>query len=117
MPGQKAGLALYNRRSSNARSGTSSACPCYDEPCGKNLDLRGMPCLMPSSKPYDLKGKRVWVAGHRGMAGSAIVRRLAAEQCEVLTAARQQVDLRRQAEVEAWLDTKRPHAVFIAAAT
>ena len=70
-----------------------------------------------SSKFYDLKGKRIYVAGHRGMAGSAIVRRLANEHCEILTATRQDVDLRRQAEVEAWIAAKRPDAIFIAAAT
>jgi len=73
--------------------------------------------MMTISKAYDLQGKRIYVAGHRGMAGSAIVRRLASEQCEVLTATRQEVDLRRQAEVEAWIAAKRPHAIFIAAAT
>ncbi len=70
-----------------------------------------------SSKFYDFKGKRIYVAGHRGMAGSAIVRRLANEHCEILTATRQDVDLRRQAEVEDWIAAKRPHAIFIAAAT
>ncbi len=44
--------------------------------------------------PYSLTGKRVWVAGHRGMVGSALVRRLAAENCELLTVTRQQADLR-----------------------
>ena len=67
--------------------------------------------------PYHLEGKRVWVAGHRGMAGSAIVRRLARERCEVLTAARDDVDLRRQGEAEAWLAQQRPQAVIVAAAT
>ncbi|MBI3370391.1 MAG: GDP-L-fucose synthase [Betaproteobacteria bacterium] len=62
-------------------------------------------------------GKRVWVAGHRGMAGSAIVRRLQSEACEVLVATRSEVDLRRQGEVEAWMERTRPHAVFIAAGT
>ena len=66
---------------------------------------------------YELKGKRVWVAGHRGMAGSAIVRRLAGEQCEVLTVPREQVDLRCQQAVEKWIGEQRPHAVFLAAAT
>jgi GDP-L-fucose synthase len=51
------------------------------------------------------------------MAGSAIVRRLAAENCQVLTATRNEVDLRRQADVEAWMAEKRPQAIFIAAAT
>src|SRR5262245_57800767 len=61
-------------------------------------------------------GKRVWVAGHRGMVGSAIVRRLAATGCEVLTAPRERVDLARQAEAEDWLAANRPDAVFLAAA-
>lgn len=65
---------------------------------------------------YDLAGKRVWVAGHRGMVGSAIIRRLASEGCEVLTAGRAELDLRRQDAVEAWMDKNRPDAVFLAAA-
>jgi len=68
------------------------------------------------SEPFDLKGKRVWVAGHRGMAGSAIVRRLASEHCDVIVAGRDEVDLRRQADVEAWIERAKPHAVFCAAA-
>ncbi|MDO8288408.1 MAG: GDP-L-fucose synthase [Parvibaculum sp.] len=68
-------------------------------------------------KTYDLQGKRVYVAGHGGMVGSALLRRLASEGCEILTATRAQVDLRRQAEIEAWMDDARPHAVFIPAAT
>lgn len=66
---------------------------------------------------FPLAGRRVWVAGHRGMVGSAICRRLAAENCQVLTVPRRQVDLRRQAETEAWLAAERPDAVFLAAAT
>jgi GDP-L-fucose synthase len=69
------------------------------------------------AEPFDLKGKRVWVPGHRGMAGSAIVRRLAAERCEILVAGRDEVDLRRQADVESWIEQARPDAVFVAAAT
>ncbi|HYR34108.1 MAG TPA: GDP-L-fucose synthase [Burkholderiales bacterium] len=65
---------------------------------------------------YPLKGKRVWVAGHRGMAGSAIMRRLKSEDCEILAAPRDELDLRRQAAVEAWLAERRPQAVFLAAA-
>jgi GDP-L-fucose synthase len=67
--------------------------------------------------PFSLEGKRVWVAGHRGMAGSAIVRRLEREPCEILTAGRETVDLRRQADVEAWMAQARPDVVFLAAAT
>src|SRR5579862_7601317 len=66
---------------------------------------------------FELRGKRVFVAGHRGMVGSAIVRRLASEDCEVLTVSRQAVDLRNQAAVSAWFDETRPQAVFMAAAT
>lgn len=66
---------------------------------------------------YPLEGKKIWVAGHRGMVGSAIVRRLAREHFEVVTAPRSELDLRRPADVEAWMDYHRPHAVFMAAAT
>jgi GDP-L-fucose synthase len=50
------------------------------------------------------------------MVGSAVVRRLAAEDCTVITAGRDEVDLRRQEAVEAWMDRVRPQAVFLAAA-
>lgn len=65
---------------------------------------------------FDLGGKRIWVAGHKGMVGQALVRRLASEGCEILTADRRQVDLTRQAQTEAYLETTRPDAIFIAAA-
>ena len=65
---------------------------------------------------YDLTGKRVWVAGHRGLVGSAIVRRLAAEGCDVIGMEAERVDLRRQADVEAWVAKHKPDAVFVAAA-
>lgn len=69
-----------------------------------------------SDKSYALEGKRIWVAGHRGMVGSAIVRRLASIDCEVITAGRDVVDLTRQAEVEDWMAEARPDAIFLAAA-
>lgn len=65
---------------------------------------------------YDLSGKRVYVAGHRGMVGGAIVRRLAGEGCEVLTASRDELDLTDQRAVLGWMHDHRPHAVFMAAA-
>jgi GDP-L-fucose synthase len=65
---------------------------------------------------YDLRGKRVWVAGHRGMVGAALVRRLARSGCETLTAGREEVDLVRQEAVERWMERARPHAVILAAA-
>ena len=68
------------------------------------------------SKPYDLAGKKVFVAGHRGMVGGAIVRRLASEGCTILTATRAELDLREQAATRAWMTSQQPHAVFMAAA-
>ncbi|EEW61044.1 GDP-L-fucose synthetase [Ruegeria sp. TrichCH4B] len=65
---------------------------------------------------YDLKGKRIFVAGHRGMVGSAVVRRLATEDCEVITAAREELDLVDQAAVNAWMQEQRPDAIVMAAA-
>jgi GDP-L-fucose synthase len=64
---------------------------------------------------FELAGQRVFVAGHRGMVGAAIVRRLAQEKCEILTVDRSQVDLTRQAETERWLIAAKPDAVFLAA--
>jgi len=65
---------------------------------------------------YSLDGKRIFVSGHKGMVGSALVRRLDRERCEVLTAPRSELDLRRQAETEAWMAARRPNVVVIAAA-
>ena len=64
---------------------------------------------------YALAGKRVFVAGDRGMVGSALVRRLAREDCDVVTAPRS-LDLRDQAATNAWFEAERPQAVFLAAA-
>jgi len=69
-----------------------------------------------SGTTYALRGKRVWVAGHRGMVGAALVRRLAHEPCDVLTVGREAVDLTRQDAVERWMGAARPQAVFLAAA-
>lgn len=63
-----------------------------------------------------LAGRRVFVAGHRGMVGSAIVRRLATEGCEILTASRAEVDLRDQLATRAWFEAQRPDVVVLAAA-
>jgi len=65
---------------------------------------------------YDLTGKRVWVAGHRGMVGSALVRRLAQENCEILAVERGQLDLCDQSAVRSWMEREKPHAIFVAAA-
>jgi GDP-L-fucose synthase len=65
---------------------------------------------------FPLVGKRVMVAGHKGMAGSSIVRRLKREECEILTADREDLDMTRQIEVEDWLAATKPDAIFLAAA-
>jgi GDP-L-fucose synthase len=66
--------------------------------------------------PFELKGKTVFVAGHGGMVGAALMRRLAQEDVELLTVKRGEVDLRDQAAVNSWFAGKRPQAVFLAAA-
>ena len=72
--------------------------------------------LAPAEPKFPLAGRRVWVAGHRGMVGSALVRRLASEACDVLTAGRADLDLTRQTAVEDWIATSRPDVVVVAAA-
>ena len=67
-------------------------------------------------KKFDLNGKKVWVAGHRGMAGSAVVRRLEKENCEIITATRNEVDLINQDKTHQWLETNKPDAIVLAAA-
>ncbi|MES2906955.1 MAG: GDP-L-fucose synthase [Pseudomonadota bacterium] len=65
---------------------------------------------------YSLHGKRVYVAGHTGMVGSALVRRLQSENCDILTVPHRDVDLRDQVAVNAWMQKNRPQAVFLSAA-
>ncbi len=65
---------------------------------------------------FPLAGRRVWVAGHRGMVGSAIARRLSSEGCEVLSVGRAELDLTDQAATYAWMAANRPDVVFLAAA-
>ena len=71
---------------------------------------------MPIEARFPLAGRRVFVAGHRGMVGSALVRRLVQEDCSVLTVARDELDLRNQAATRDWFAEARPEAVFLAAA-
>lgn len=66
---------------------------------------------------YSLRGKKVWVAGHRGMVGSAVIRRLESVDCEILTVAREDLDCMQQSEVSDWISDHRPDCMFIAAAT
>lgn len=65
---------------------------------------------------YSLSGKRVWVAGHRGMVGSALVRRLATEGSDVVTVTRDELDLMNQTAVRDWMSKARPNVLFLAAA-
>ena len=64
---------------------------------------------------FDLRGKRIYVAGHKGMVGSAIVRRLATENAYILVADRNLLDLTNQKATEDWLELMRPDAIFLAA--
>jgi GDP-L-fucose synthase len=68
------------------------------------------------SMPYEIAGKRVYVAGHRGMVGSAFMRRLARENCQVLIVPSSELDLRNANEVRAWLDREKPQVIILAAA-
>jgi GDP-L-fucose synthase len=64
---------------------------------------------------FELEGKRIYVAGHNGMAGSAIVRRLGLETCKILTAEHRELDLAQQEATERWLAAARPDVVVVAA--
>jgi GDP-L-fucose synthase len=72
---------------------------------------------MTAATIFDLRGRRAWVAGHRGMVGSALMRRLAGAGCTLLTAGRGELDLRDQRAVDGWLAEAKPDAIFLAAAT
>src|SRR5262249_11794819 len=87
-----------------------------DGPTNRSLTVAQRKLEPTSPSYYSLSGKRVWVAGHRGMVGAALVRRLASESCEILTIGHRDVDLTRQEAVERWMAEARPHAIFLAAA-
>jgi GDP-L-fucose synthase len=67
-------------------------------------------------RPLSLKDKKIWVAGHNGMVGSALMRRLETENCHILKTSRADLDLRRQADVEQWMNQNRPDIIVLAAA-
>jgi len=69
-----------------------------------------------TSAAFDISAKRIWVAGHRGMVGAAVVRRLKSEPCEIVVAGREDVDLTRQVDVERWMDKQRLDAIVLCAA-
>jgi len=64
---------------------------------------------------FDLRGKRIFVTGHGGMVGAAVVRRLERENCDIVFAARRDLDLRQSEEVDRYMAQARPDAVFVAA--
>lgn len=65
---------------------------------------------------FNLANKKVFVAGHNGMVGGALMRRLESENCELITANRKQLDLCNQAAVDEWMEKNRPQVLFLAAA-
>ena len=65
---------------------------------------------------YNLSGKKVWVAGHRGMVGSAVCRQLKNEDCNIIKVGRDEVNLVNQAEVNDWMNAVKPDAIVLAAA-
>jgi len=65
---------------------------------------------------YNLSSKKVWVAGHRGMVGSAVCRQLENEDCNVIKVGRDEVNLVNQAEVIDWMNAVKPDAIVLAAA-
>jgi GDP-L-fucose synthase len=71
---------------------------------------------MTSGRPFDLAGCRIYVAGHSGMVGSAIMRRLAGCGSELITIGHAEADLERQEQAEHFLAASKPDAVIVAAA-
>lgn len=67
--------------------------------------------------PYDLAGKKIWIAGHTGMVGQTIHRALLYESCEILTVLRDELDLRDQTATANWIAENKPDIIILAAAT
>ena len=67
--------------------------------------------------PFSLAGKTIWVAGQTGMVGSAVSKRLASEDCELILVRRPELDLRDQKAVRSWLNKNKPDVIVVAAAT
>jgi len=64
----------------------------------------------------ELKNKKIWIAGHNGMLGSALLRKLEKTDNEILTVDREELDLRDQVATQQWVDKNKPDLVFLAAA-
>ena len=65
---------------------------------------------------FKLHGKKIWVAGHNGMVGKAVVRLLEKKSCEILTSDRHSLDLTIQTDVNNWVANNKPEIVIICAA-
>ncbi len=68
------------------------------------------------AKIFSIENKTIWVAGHRGLLGSALLRRLSTENCEILTVSKDQLDLRLQKETDEWIGNNRPDVIILVAA-
>ena len=64
---------------------------------------------------FELRGKRVFVTGHTGMVGAAIMRRLEREDCDIVLASRRDLDLRQSDAVDHFMSQTKPDAIFVAA--
>lgn len=71
---------------------------------------------MKNQSTYSLSGKKVWITGHNGMVGNAIMKRLQKENCDILTVERNTVDLRQQNQVDNWVTVNNPDVIFLVAA-
>ena len=80
----------------------------------KRRDGRGK--QMTPKVDFDITGKKIFVCGHKGMVGQAVLRRFQQEDCKVLTADRHELDLRDDRAVAAWFEKNCPNAVVLAAA-
>ena len=66
--------------------------------------------------PFQMENTKVWIAGHRGLVGGAIAKRLSRENCSIVTIDRNKLDLRDQIGVKKWLEKEKPSVIIIAAA-
>ena len=66
--------------------------------------------------PFQIENRKVWIAGHRGLVGGAIAKRLSRENCSIVTIDRNELDLRDQIGVKKWLEKEKPSIIIIAAA-
>lgn len=95
----------------------TAACIGHDGYDNEPAPAIGRTGVTPLTKLFELAGKRIYVAGHRGMVGAALVRHLRKLGIEPLTTTRDDVDLRNQADVRHWFEANKPEVVFVAAAT